>query len=123
MNDFSTPMTRQVFWQEFDKCRGDLDARLLLHMHYHGQIVEATGIRPSENLLDMCRQAAQDGDNWALNKVPLRLWDAEAEFIRQRIAPALRAIGDGYSLGVAVCVLKESARRILAAEGIELPRR
>jgi hypothetical protein len=124
MTTFPTPMTRAEFWQHFAKLREDLGERLLLHFHYHGQFVEATGVRPSPFILDKCRVAAAQGDDWSLNKVPLHHWDTEAAgtHFKHRVIPALRAVGDCYSLGVAVCILKESARRILAAEGIELPR-
>lgn len=111
-------MSRQDFWREHAALKDNPQKRLELHFRYHAQIVRLAGIKVPEHMLALCREAVAKGDGWALNKVPLKLWDNLAEQHKSEIQRAARKIGDGWSLGVGVCVMKEAARQQLAAEGI-----
>lgn len=86
---------------------------------YYGEIIDAAGgpeafraslPRPIEDI-----RAALDAGDRHLNTIALHAWDGRARPLPAAAVEALRARGDSPSLGSAVCILKEAARRLASA--------
>lgn len=86
---------------------------------YYGEIIDAAGgpeaFRPRLPVpLAEIRAALAAGDKH-LNTISLHAWDMHAAPVPARVAAAMRERGDYPTLGGAVCVLKEAARRLAEA--------
>lgn len=87
---------------------------------YYGEIIaDAGGPDAFRTLIpvsaDRIRAALAAGDAH-LNTVPLALWDARSAAVKAITDRAPRARDDWPTLGNAVCILKEAARLLVAAE-------
>lgn len=94
-----------------DKAARD-EWRRAKHESYFGEIAQASrlGARNLPTSLDDIRAALALGD-FALNSIPLHLWDASAAFLQ---LATLKSRGESDTLGVRVCVLKALARRLVS---------
>lgn len=117
-------MTRAEMWERHAAIGklpdGDqMAAYHALHREYFGAYVKAFGIKAPQHLLPGCRKALAAGDEH-MNSPYTRLEDWDAAQHRTRSNPALQkalyANGEGWSLSVNICLLKEAARQQIEAE-------
>lgn len=97
--------------------RAEYMANQELHQDYYAEVAKEGGIQITDvGLLDECREALANGDKH-LNTIPLSRWDVMAIQRCERsskLRAALKARGDGYSLGGGVCILKAAVRSAIA---------
>lgn len=91
-----------------------LECRTEMHRKYYSELVIAGRIKVPDELLNAARMSKDE----YFNDVRLSWWDSVA--LRETYNPcfikALRDRGDCWSLGNAVCALKQAARMIIEAE-------
>ena len=77
---------------------------------YYGDVVEAAGITISQEIADQVETALAHADE-PLNSISLARWDVWAAPWRVALQRAFKERGDFWSMGGAVCAMKEAARR------------
>ncbi len=81
---------------------------------YYSEIALAVGVKPSERLLEMCRNGPNK-DGW-FNDVHNSVWDRAALPYKDLISSELKKRGDFWSLSGGLITMKMAVALILEAE-------